>query len=883
MTQMSSESKRWRKLLDRDLDRLDRTKSALARKRDYYGSAGFAQNLALGQTSSFWDRHQSEYWQAVESYRGSDLELLLSEISASLMTELHPHLYGRTDVTVGYVGSGQLRALLTGSASLLEFDINSIDLNGLIKRVDFVLVGYPSADIARSETASNSVSDSFREMATAVVEKCRQYTVPVVLLLPDASSGFTELVEFASQFDLVATLDDVSADRLETALPSSQTVIRVDPFFSPIVHSPVGRNRERLDAALYWGQFPARNQKGRRDDLHKLFEGVLFSGVPLTIASSEFLDGARKQSTLPWQFASSVIPLPNAKFEPGYRRLFDYHVLSNLKPGSQWGYAMETLPVIASGSIPLSTYSVGLNNHIPSIVIPDGIEDVRLELGRLREDSTEFDSVQSLGVRTAFNSFTADKLIDALFAQLSTLPNKKKILVNIEVEEAGASQSQFLSEQTLPDDVVVVGPGQQADLQFNLREGVRYGQYAVADVVNGFRMTSADALTFPLEGRPAEYVYDFYPSHKGPHDAVWLGRSGDRKAYSERQPAVTFSLGRGSATSESREQIDLNRSAANRSGFDGITVVVPVYNNGRHLESKCFRSLRRSSIFDQMRILLIDDGSTDEETVRIVENLARRYANVETYMFPKGGSGSASRPRNQGLDMATTEYITYLDPDNEATGDGYARLLELCKSTNVDFAIGNMVRLAKSRTLIDNVGVLRKAIDFDEGGVGQVDSNVLPAINYQPMSIQALVARVDWLRNTGISQPLGALGQDSLFFQMMLHAAASIAVLDEPIHSYYGEVAGSMVNTIGPSFFRKYLPLEEMRSEWLRSEGLWEHYSQNRALAFLRVWFWPRFNERVSIEDKEECFAVLLRLAGMYGIRISMTSDGHIVEGGSRE
>ncbi|WP_460690797.1 glycosyltransferase, partial [Nesterenkonia suensis] len=42
-----------------------------------------------------------------------------------------------------------------------------------------------------------------------------------------------------------------------------------------------------------------------------------------------------------------------------------------------------------------------------------------------------------------------------------------------------------------------------------------------------------------------------------------------------------------------------------------LSVIVPVYNNGDHLRHKAFASLRRSSIFSQMHILLIDDGSTD--------------------------------------------------------------------------------------------------------------------------------------------------------------------------------------------------------------------------------------------------------------------------------
>ena len=45
-----------------------------------------------------------------------------------------------------------------------------------------------------------------------------------------------------------------------------------------------------------------------------------------------------------------------------------------------------------------------------------------------------------------------------------------------------------------------------------------------------------------------------------------------------------------------------------------LSVIVPTYNNGEHLRYKCFQSLSRSSIFEDMEIIIVDDGSTDDYT-----------------------------------------------------------------------------------------------------------------------------------------------------------------------------------------------------------------------------------------------------------------------------
>src|SRR5699024_3841540 len=122
-----------------------------------------------------------------------------------------------------------------------------------------------------------------------------------------------------------------------------------------------------------------------------------------------------------------------------------------------------------------------------------------------------------------------------------------------------------------------------------------------------------------------------------------------------------------------------------------LSVIVPIHNNGTYLEEKCFASLKRSSSFDKMEIIFVNDGSTDETTIKIINRILRRHPDIVYYEF-ETGSGSASRPRNKGARLATTDFITYLDPDNEATGDGFHQMLNLIKEKDVDMVVGNIIK-----------------------------------------------------------------------------------------------------------------------------------------------------------------------------------------------
>src|SRR5699024_2067975 len=139
-----------------------------------------------------------------------------------------------------------------------------------------------------------------------------------------------------------------------------------------------------------------------------------------------------------------------------------------------------------------------------------------------------------------------------------------------------------------------------------------------------------------------------------------------------------------------------------------LSVIVPIHNNGTYLEEKCFASLKRSSSFEKMEIIFVNDGSTDDTTIKIINRILRRHPDIVYYEY-EDGSGSASRPRNKGARLATTEYLTYLDPDNEATGDGFHQMLEVMKNQDVDMVVGNIIKEdSTKRTAGKYTGTIKK-------------------------------------------------------------------------------------------------------------------------------------------------------------------------------
>lgn len=107
-------------------------------------------------------------------------------------------------------------------------------------------------------------------------------------------------------------------------------------------------------------------------------------------------------------------------------------------------------------------------------------------------------------------------------------------------------------------------------------------------------------------------------------------------------------------------------TTANTPGMDTcspirLSVIVPVYNAAATLRD-CVGSILQYK-GDDVEILLIDDGSTDGSGA-ICNDFARKDNRVKALHKANGGVSTA---RNQGLETAQGEWVTFVDADDKAT------------------------------------------------------------------------------------------------------------------------------------------------------------------------------------------------------------------------
>lgn len=88
-----------------------------------------------------------------------------------------------------------------------------------------------------------------------------------------------------------------------------------------------------------------------------------------------------------------------------------------------------------------------------------------------------------------------------------------------------------------------------------------------------------------------------------------------------------------------------------------ISIIVPIYNAKEYIK-ECADSIV-NEITEQMEVIFIDDGSTDNS-----ENIYKDYLNIKGVKIIKQRNHGVSYTRNKGIEEATGKFIMFVDIDD---------------------------------------------------------------------------------------------------------------------------------------------------------------------------------------------------------------------------
>ncbi|QQS21820.1 glycoside hydrolase family 99-like domain-containing protein [Candidatus Saccharibacteria bacterium] len=117
-----------------------------------------------------------------------------------------------------------------------------------------------------------------------------------------------------------------------------------------------------------------------------------------------------------------------------------------------------------------------------------------------------------------------------------------------------------------------------------------------------------------------------------------------------------------------------------------VSIIITNYNYGKHIGSAIKSALRQTH--KKIDILIVDDGSTDGISEKVIARYESRYpSRVTAHLLPHQGVVAT---RNYGLNNASGDYIIFLDADDILPKDYVKNMLEEATYGNFDVVYADM-------------------------------------------------------------------------------------------------------------------------------------------------------------------------------------------------
>lgn len=212
-----------------------------------------------------------------------------------------------------------------------------------------------------------------------------------------------------------------------------------------------------------------------------------------------------------------------------------------------------------------------------------------------------------------------------------------------------------------------------------------------------------------------------------------------------------------------------------------LSVAIPCYNSAAYMRN-CIESLLPGG--DEVEILIVDDGSTKDNTAEIADEYERNYPGICRAIHQEnGGHGEAV---NAGLRNATGVYYKVVDSDDWVNEEAYMEVLDTLRkfvhdNVTLDMLITNFVyekQGAKHKKVMNYNMALpkRQLIDWNGARGFRLGQYIL---------MHSVIYRVEMLRNCGLELPKHTFYVDNIFVYQPLPHVKSMYYLDVNFYRYF--------------------------------------------------------------------------------------------------
>ena len=246
-------------------------------------------------------------------------------------------------------------------------------------------------------------------------------------------------------------------------------------------------------------------------------------------------------------------------------------------------------------------------------------------------------------------------------------------------------------------------------------------------------------------------------------------------------------------------------------GGKKVSIIIPLYNR-KHLISRCVESVCRQT-YRNLEIIVVDDGSTDgcEE---VLETLQKADDRIIVIRKENGGVSSA---RNCGLDVATGDYVQFVDSDDALVNDATESAVACIEKNHADLIL---------------FWAVGEKIPANLPSVEETDDAVASLLRYGGICVPwNKLYRRDLIAENRFRMGV-SVGEDLIFNLAYARGCGKISYIPRGLYVYEQDESGQ-------SLIRRYDEgnFADVRAQWMAIKGYinsdCSDFAQKRLYAFL--------------------------------------------------
>ncbi len=211
-----------------------------------------------------------------------------------------------------------------------------------------------------------------------------------------------------------------------------------------------------------------------------------------------------------------------------------------------------------------------------------------------------------------------------------------------------------------------------------------------------------------------------------------------------------------------------------------VSVIIPIYNAKTVLRQAIQSVIGQS--YRNLEIILVNDCSTDSSLA-----VCRQFAQKDNRItvVDKPVNEGVDYARSSGLEVATGDFITFLDADDWFVPNAVATWLDIQQKYNVDIVYANNIRVFSTRFGIKRfydlpekiIGHVISGAEKDELSISFFGVNLVPVTAWGNLYNRSLFK--EELKKSG-----SKFSEDLLMTMQLYLRAKSIFVINTPVLNY---------------------------------------------------------------------------------------------------